>query len=70
MGTKGAFIALVSSAFQFTLLNHGWFFISSEPLAPRRFAGFFYSKPFKILPRFGDTLIGKYVHLAFGYYCG
>jgi len=41
IGTKGAFIDLFSNACQFTLSNHGWFFIYYAPFAPNLPFGFF-----------------------------
>ena len=53
IGTNGAFIDFDNNAFQFTLSNQGWFFISSAPLLPNRSFGFF-----------SNNLVSKFCNLG------
>lgn len=55
IGTNGALIDLVNKAFQLTLSNHGWFFISSTPFEPKRSFAFFYNNLVNKFCNFGDA---------------
>jgi len=64
MGTKGAFIDLDNSAFQFTFSNQGWFLIYYELFAPSLSLGFFYSNLIRIFWSLADAYINKNIHLG------
>jgi hypothetical protein len=68
IGTKGALIDFVISAFQFTLSNHGWFLISSAPLAPNLYFGFLSKSLISMFWSLGDAF--NYFFITFGIYNG
>lgn len=66
MGTKGALMDLLISAFQLTFSNQGWLRISSEELAPNLSFGFFYSNRIRIFCNFGEACIDECVRWELG----
>ena len=57
IGTNGAFIDFVTNAFQFTLSNQGWFFISYAPFDPNLSFGFFYKSLINKFWSFGEAYV-------------